>query len=140
MLQQPNVKEALNEIFNNDAFLPFKQRLVKSLALHDASFIKQDLSEDNIAPEFEKALAADQLLSNRVESLVGSAILRETHHQYRPVSELLTQFSLIPDSFRDAALKGILDQFMHWQHHQMASAARMLDVAVPCTIHKLINQ
>ena len=54
MLQQPNVKEALNEIFNNDAFLPFKQRLVKSLALHDASFIKQDLSEDNIARNLKR--------------------------------------------------------------------------------------
>ena len=80
------------------------------------------------------------MLSNRVQSLVGSAILRETHHQYRPVSELLTQFSLIPDSFRDAALKGILDQFNALAgNHQMASAARMLDVAIPL-YHSQINQ
>ena len=52
----------------------------------------------------------------------------------------MTQFSLIPDSFRDAALKGILDQFNALAgNHQMASAARMLDVAVPL-YHSQINQ
>ena len=49
MLQQPNVKEALNEIFNNDAFLPFKQRLVKSL-LCDTSFIKPKIYLKTILP------------------------------------------------------------------------------------------
>ena len=83
---------------------------------------------------------ADQLLTKRVQSLVGSAILREAHHQYRPVSELVTQFSLIPDAYRDAALKGILNQFNALAgNHQMASATRMLDVAIPL-YHSQINQ
>ena len=44
------------------------------------------------------------------------------------------------DAYRDAALKGILKQFNALAgNHQMASATRMLDVAIPL-YHSQINQ
>ena len=52
-----------------DTFLPI-----------DASFFKADTNT-------EKNIVAQQQMEARVQSLVASSVLKETHHNYRPVSK-----------------------------------------------------
>ncbi|MEC8678092.1 MAG: hypothetical protein VXX85_04485, partial [Candidatus Margulisiibacteriota bacterium] len=65
----------------------------------------------------------------RVQSLVSDSVLRHNSPNYRPVSELLTQFSLVPDSSKETVLSGIVDQFTSLcDNNQLASVTRMFDV------------
>ncbi len=75
-------------------------------------------------------------ISNRVQYLVADSMLRQHGGGYRPVSEITTQFSLIPKStidsrstLQDRVFVSMMDQFNSLSaHHSLASGARMFDV------------
>ena len=74
-------------------------------------------------------------ISNRVNHLVADAMLRQHAGSYSPVSEITTQFSLIPEftekqcPLRDKVFLGMLNQFQALASHQsLASGSRMFDV------------
>jgi hypothetical protein len=73
-------------------------------------------------------------MSDRVQHLVADAMLRQQGREYRPVSEITTQFSLIPEGDATNPLQTqvflkMMDQFTSLSaHHSLASGARMFDV------------
>ncbi|MEK9727299.1 MAG: hypothetical protein VW397_04230 [Candidatus Margulisiibacteriota bacterium] len=88
----------------------------------------QEHADGSDYPDTIKAYVKKYQITQRVNALVADSILREKFH-YRPVSEISTQFSMIPERYQLDVYTSILDQFnLFASQDQLASISRMLDV------------
>ncbi|MGA0242064.1 MAG: hypothetical protein ACO3K7_03595 [Candidatus Marinamargulisbacteria bacterium] len=106
---------------------PGKDALFEQIRQYAPSIITEEKGSNNT-----ESLKKDHLktvIKDRVTSLVNDAVLRGHFSDYRPVSELTTQFSLVPSVHQPLVYAGIVSQFDALaKNHQLASITRMLDV------------
>ena len=132
LLSSDDVEQHLMRVIDSDVNSDISKKLNQKLSefspqlmLHQLGEVSNpSMTQSPIADDFQK-----RRIQERVQSFVKDSVLRHNSSTYRPLSELVTQYSLFPDQMKGTVLSGVVDQFTSFcKSDQLASVSRMLDV------------